>query len=364
MQCQLDTLSKLRTVKAIRQSLKELPHDLYETYDRILARISPADHEFARRVLLWVSFAAAPLTLKELHTAIAIETDMDYLDEESLLHDPSDILSLVSGLIAITDKGYVTIAHMSVKDYLLSPKTRSSQVTSSFALTAKGSNALLCQYCLAYVSFAHFRQGPSKTSEDFLEREEKHPLLRHAALSWPYYYRLAIRNEDLTTSAMQFFSEGGDRKLFMSWVQAINADSLSYWNFYPRHATGLYYAATFGLTDVVDQLIKSGANLNAPGSRYGGTPLHGAVWRNHVPAAKLLLEAGADVDKLDTHRMSPLHLAGVTNNDRMTKLLLSFSANTEITDFKGRKPLEIYASRSKRTGWEAHPPGQSRAKGK
>lgn len=337
MQCQLDTLSKLRTVKAIRQSLSQLPHDLHETYDRILARISTADREFARRVLLWVSFAVTPLTLKELHTAIAIEVDMDYLDEESLLHDPSDILSLVSGLISITELGYVTIAHMSVKDYLLSPETRHSQMASSFALTVNGSNAALFQSCMAYISFAHFQQGPSRSSKEYLERIEKHPLLRHAAISWPYYYRAAIPNKDLTASVMQLFSETGNRKLFMSWVQAINADEFAYWDFYPRHATGLYYAATFGLTDVVEQLIKSGVDLDLPGNRYGGTALHGAVWRGHVPAAQLLLEAGADVNIVDDHLMPALHLAAAENDSELVELLLRFGADTEIRDYKGRK---------------------------
>ncbi|XXG97511.1 hypothetical protein Hte_003816 [Hypoxylon texense] len=341
VQCQLDTLSKLRTVKAIRQSLSQLPQDLHETYDRILARVSTADQEFARRVLLWVSFAATPLTLKELHTAIAIEADMDYLDEESLLHDPNDILSLVSGLISITELGYVTIAHMSVKDYLLSPHIRHSQMASSFALTVKGSNTALFQSCMAYISFAHFRGGPSKTSKDYLERIERHPLLRHAAVSWPYYYRAAIPNDDLTASVMRLFSEPENRELFMSWVQAINAENFADWDFYPRHVTGLYYAATFGLTDVVEQLILSGVDLDLPGNRYGGTALHGAVWRNQVPAAKLLLEAGADINKVDDNLMPPLHLAAVKGYWELVELLSRFGADTEMRDHRGRKPREI-----------------------
>ncbi|KAI1780680.1 hypothetical protein F4818DRAFT_396473 [Hypoxylon cercidicola] len=354
VQCQLDTLSKLRSVKAIRESLSQLPHDLHETYDRILARITTADQEFARRVLLWVSFAVTPLTLKELHTAIAIEADMDYLDEESLLHNPNDILSLVSGLITITDRGHVTLAHMSVKDYLLSSKTQHNQMANRFALTVKDSNAILFKSCMAYITFAYFRRGPSETSKDYLERTERYPLLRHAAVTWPYYYKAAIPNEDLTASVMELFSEKGDRKLFMSWVQAINADKPSFWDFYPRHATGLYYAATYGLTDVVEQLIRSGVNLNRPGNRFGGTALHGAVWRDHVPAAKLLLEAGAGVNMVDDNLMTPLHLAAITNNSTLVKLLLRFSADPEIRDLMGRKALEIRI-RSNHLSWETHP---------
>ncbi|KAI2617477.1 hypothetical protein GGR54DRAFT_208663 [Hypoxylon sp. NC1633] len=340
VQCQLETFSKLRTVKAIRQALSELPQDLYETYDRILARIPKADQEPARRILLWVSFAVSPLTLEELRDAIAIDPDLDHLDEESLLRSAYDILDLVGGLISVTAQGYVTLAHMSVKDYLLSSRIRENQSTKYIALSAEESNAILFRCCMAYISFAPFKKGPSITSEEYLARLDKFPLLRHAAISWSYYYKLAPKRDDLTGAVMRFYDAEANHKLFMSWVQAINADDPFSWDFYPRHATSLYYAASFGLTDIVAELIRSGVALDPAGSRFGGTALHGAAYRSHTPIVKLLLEAGADVNKADFDKITPLHSAATLGDIELAKLLLQYAADVHAGDLVGETPLD------------------------
>ncbi|KAI1454806.1 ankyrin [Annulohypoxylon moriforme] len=339
VQCQLEAFSKLRTVKAIRQSLNRLPQDLHETYDRILARIPKADQESARRILLWVAFSVTPLTLEEIHTAIAIEPQMSHLDEESLLRSPHDILDLVGGLVNVTNQGHITLAHMSVKDYLLSSWIRDSKVTNCFALSTEDAYATLFQYCIAYISFDNFKKGPSTTSEDYVERVKNHPLLRHAAISWPYYYRAATPSEDLNSAVMQLFQKE-NHKLFMSWVQVINADNPFSWDFYPRHATSLYYASTFGLTNIVEELIRLGTDLDLPGSRYGGTALHGAVYRLHTPIVKLLLEAGADVNKADFLKVSPLHTAATLDDIELIQLLLRYSANIKAIDDMGESPID------------------------
>ncbi|KAI1404171.1 ankyrin repeat-containing domain protein [Hypoxylon fuscum] len=274
-----------------------------------------------------------------MHTAIAIESHIDHIDEEALLRYPHDILDLVGGLLNVTDKGYVTLAHMSIKDYLLTSKVRDGQATSNFSLSADHSNAVLFRCCMAYISFAHFREGPSRSSEDYFLRVKKFPLFRHAAISWPYYYRAATPSEDLRVIAMRLFEEG-NRSLFTSWVQCINADNPFCWDFYPRHATSLYYAATFGLTNIVEGLIRLRVNLDLPGSRYGGTALHGAVYRLHTPVVKLLLEAGADINKADFLKVTPLHTAATLGDIDLIKLLLHFSADTKATDNVGESPLE------------------------
>ena len=55
-------------------------------------------------------------------------------------------------------------------------------------------------------------------------------------------------------------------------------------------------------------LIAAGANVEAAAND-GMRPLHTASRRDHVAAATLLLDAGADVNALDNARRSPLSQA-------------------------------------------------------
>ncbi|KAI0165473.1 hypothetical protein GGR52DRAFT_575564 [Hypoxylon sp. FL1284] len=337
--CQIEALSQLRTVKAIRRSLEELPRDLHETYDRILARISRVDRDLARRVLLWVSFAVTPLTLEEIRSAIAIEPELDHLDDECLLRSQYEIPSLVGGLVHVTDHGHVMLAHMSVKDYLLFPELRGSDAFRYFHFSVQDSNAELFRYCMAYLSFRLFEKGPSDTCEDYQERVRAFPLLRHAAISWPYLYQAAAPSQATDDAVMSFFAEE-NRTVTMSWVQIVNADTPSLWSFYPRHATSLYYAATFGLTAAVQRLIGRGVDLDAPGSRYGGTALHGAAYRMHKPSVILLLEAGADANKADFLNVMPLHTAATLKDVKLVKLLLRFLININAINTAGKNLIK------------------------
>lgn len=337
-------MSSLRTVKAIRKSLNELPSGLSETYDRILIRLSKVDQEIARRILLWVSFAVIPLTIEEVHIGIAIEWDDDYLDEESLLHSPLDILNLVGGLVRVSGNGYVSLAHKSVKDYLLSSEIRDRPLVAKFAFTAEDSKMELFRGCMAYISFKELRQGPSMTSDSYLERLQRLPLLKHASIAWPYYYRGAALSKELHDTVLRFFADV-NRSAFMAWVQVINADNPFSWDFYPRHATSLYYAATFGLIEIVKDLINQKVSLDSPGSRFGGTALHGAVYRSHLPIVEALLQAGADVNRVDYLGVSPLHTAATLGNLDLIELLLRFSADATMADDMGETPCD-WAERS------------------
>ncbi|KAK7749127.1 hypothetical protein SLS62_008414 [Diatrype stigma] len=343
------------------QNSTALPHGLNETYDRILTGLSKEDQEIAQKILAWVSFAVIPLTMEELQIAIAIEWDDDHLDEESLLRSPLDILSLVSGLVNVSDNGYVSLAHKSVRDYLLSPETRSRPHVARFALSAEDSKAELFRSCMTYICFKEFRQGPSATSHGYIERLRQFPLLKHASIAWAYYYRGATRSKELHDTVLRFFADE-NRGAFMAWVQTINADNPFCWDFYPRHATSLYYAATFGLTEVVRDLVDRKVPLDSPGSRFGGTALHGAVYRSHIPVVETLLEAGADVNRVDYLGVSPLHTAATLGNLELIELLLRFSADAAVPDEMGETPCD-WAEKSGQAKVRERLQGNNRGRG-
>ncbi|KAJ8126744.1 hypothetical protein O1611_g6895 [Lasiodiplodia mahajangana] len=68
----------------------------------------------------------------------------------------------------------------------------------------------------------------------------------------------------------------------------------------------------------------------------------------HISVAKILLDAGADVNKSDFLQVTPLHTAATLGDMGLIRLLLSFMANREAIDGMGEKP-EHWAYKSGQT---------------
>ena len=63
--------------------------------------------------------------------------------------------------------------------------------------------------------------------------------------------------------------------------------------------TVLLLAVPGGHMDVVELLLKNGADVNASDENYGRAALHVASRENHFDVVKLLIQNGADVTALD-----------------------------------------------------------------
>jgi ankyrin repeat protein len=117
--------------------------------------------------------------------------------------------------------------------------------------------------------------------------------------------------------------------------------------------TALHAAAQEGRMNVVELLIKSGANVNArtPG---GTTPLHLASDRNRLAVVNALLAAKADPNLLD-YRGTPLHAALYQGNADLAIALLEHGADPNArSPYDGATPLmavsgvmvDVYPERS------------------
>ena len=336
-QCQLDSIATLRTVRAVHQALEDLPAGLDETYANVLRKVPKNEAILVRRILSWLAFAVLPLTISEVYEAVAIERGTECLDEDPRLGSTTDILILCGNLISLSDRGHLGLAHLSVKDYLLSQTIRNEGKVSEYALDANSAYADLAMDCLTYLQFSELATGPSTSAEAYAQRLEQLPFLKHAATAWPYYVRSCPAPLELIDLTYQFF--GSDKRpAFMSWVQVLNADYPFKWNRYSTHATPLYYAASFGLTSTVRHIVSQGVDLNAPGSCFGGTALHAAAWRGYTDAAAVLLDHGAEPNRSDVDGVSPLHSAASCGNLEMIRLLLKYGASRDVKDQDGETP--------------------------
>lgn len=291
-----------------------------------------------KSTLEWLCFSFTPISLDELHEALAIEVDSDHIDHEDRLCSPMDIFKLGNSLFELSSSGHVNLAHLSVRDYLLSSEYAKTRRRFYTNLTLYDSHRSLALKCLTYLLQRDLASGPAPTAEDYVKRLQDLPFLKHAASSWPYHanrvFSLAskaaseqgkVELEDMTALILELFSPSR-RNNFMAWVQCLNASYNFKWDIFPRHATALYYAASFGMHMIVERLIQDlnfyPGDLDAPGSRYGGTPIHGAAYRQHASTVGVLLEAGASAAKADFNGVTPLHSASANGDLVVMKLLL------------------------------------------
>ena len=284
------------------------------------------------------------MTLEELNEALTIEIGSNRLDEDSRLSSPNDLVDLCGNLVMASDQNTITLAHLSVRDYLLSSEIRQNGDVSAFAMNEEEANEELAMYCLTYLDLHSLGSGPCVTHEDYAERIARHPLLKYASVTWAYYVRASGGTQELRSRMWYLFSPQRRAK-FMSWVQVLNADWDDEWNSYPSHATPLYYAASFGLAEMVDLLIKDGADVNAPGGRFHGRPLHTAIMRLHIPIVKMLLKAGANPNQPGTEEVTPLHMAAAVGNIEMITLLLRCGALKTLDDCEAEMP-HVWALRA------------------
>ncbi|KAF8476263.1 hypothetical protein JB92DRAFT_1882864 [Gautieria morchelliformis] len=167
--CQLDALRKCRSPHELKKALTNLPKTLYEAYDRILLDIDEANRDDALKLLQWLAFSVRKVSLRESVEVLATDPDGEngpLFDPDRRFDDPRDILTLCSGLVTVTDIGgafhypedlnapgkvtELTLAHFSVREYLVSESLRTNGELSFYHCDTKLANTFIAKTCLPY----------------------------------------------------------------------------------------------------------------------------------------------------------------------------------------------------------------------
>jgi hypothetical protein len=99
--------------------------------------------------------------------------------------------------------------------------------------------------------------------------------------------------------------------------------------------------------EIVETLVKLGANINYRGKNNHRFPLERAACFNDIKIMKFLLENGAEIDLIDSSKSTALHKASMFGCIDAVKLLLDFGASATIKKYDGETALDV-AKRFKR----------------
>ncbi|KAF8239814.1 hypothetical protein L208DRAFT_1102904, partial [Tricholoma matsutake] len=265
--------------------LKNLPHDLNQTYQQIFAKIRPHHHGIVLTILQWLAFSKAPLTLDQICEVVGIVMD----DNKYPKFEPGkkwtrqSVEKNCANLVTVMDEE-IKLAHFSVKEYLIGLGAKFDKEHSS---------CFIAKSCLGYLL--------QFTTLNSLNRENinNFQLAPYAAKYWVDHSQDA--GESSTTPSVleklmdDLFQPSG--AAFVTWVQVWNPDKP--WELIDLArrpaASSLYYASFLGLFHEVQILIQKGEDVNAQGG-FQGNALQAASSRGHQEIVKLLIEKGADVN--------------------------------------------------------------------
>ena len=106
--------------------------------------------------------------------------------------------------------------------------------------------------------------------------------------------------------------------------------------------TSLHGAADGGHCGVIEELLKSKADVNAKDSG-GIAPLHFAAFKGHRDAVKMLLKNGANVNSVNKDNHTALHVAAKGGHCNVIEELCNSAADINAVDSDGKTPLHIAA---------------------
>lgn len=126
----------------------------------------------------------------------------------------------------------------------------------------------------------------------------------------------------------------------ISHLLSVNPDLLSQYS--PHGFTALAMAVHFGNEDIVRFLLRHGADPHLFSQNgYRVYPLHTAIDANFEVIAKMLIEAGAEVNCVQSSGMTPLHFAAQNGNIELLIVLLEKGASVEYKNEHGKTASDL-----------------------
>ena len=161
---------------------------------------------------------------------------------------------------------------------------------------------------------------------------------RKLLLTTPYQKRLKelwkelLKEKPVNEKKLYDASKEGDTEMVMKLCKNPVVDVNVVITLMDQHlhqSTPLIMAARGGHEEVIRVLLKAGAEVNKM-VKHGMSPLHLAVSFGHIEIVKLLLESGADPNEESSGRVTSLQLAALKGYHDVCKVLLQAGARVDI----------------------------------
>ncbi|KAF7971657.1 hypothetical protein HWV62_20620 [Athelia sp. TMB] len=358
---QIDELLKCFTSCAVEEQLKLLPKDLNGMYERTLT--CSANAKELKQLLIWLAFSVRQLLVEELAGVMAIDfsqKDTPTYNSGNLFFSPTHVLDLCTGFVTCvpisagrvhrkdiythsreaTDPGTVKLAHMSVKDYLVSERIKNG-AASFFGISATLAHtkitATLAHTKITATSLAYLLHLGSLSSFSDEVTFTDFPLVRYAAENWLQHVGWGRSNEAPVWQLMICMFSRGHNAL-ANCIELQDPHRRSRWgdscSQTVREIKGtppLYYASLLGMEELVKEILSRGEDVQARGGPCDNA-LQAASYHGHEGVVQILLEHGAHVNTHGGKYTNALRAAFHGGHVNVARLLLEHEADVTVRE--------------------------------
>jgi hypothetical protein len=315
-------------LRPTRQALTSMPElDLNILYGHMVDQVTDNHHDAVFSMLRWVTYAARPLHVQELHAAMQIQIGSEL--------PCADIINVSAGLLVIDGSDTVRLTHSTVREYL---QFRMKENWEEVSLEAHESIAYTCLKTLhaeALLQSLHLLlvNLPEKGDSD----SRQQALVSYAQQNWIFHYQIAEGRSGYLAGCLYGLLKSSLEQQEIATKEAQSqcsnsTDKYASWGL-PHHGrlmpldilnTALAVGSRHGFRKLVNLVLDMGADVNYNSGPERLTPLCWASRFGHLSIAEMLIQYGANLYLASSSGNTPLVYATAAGHVHIVDRLLHF----------------------------------------
>lgn len=347
------------------EKTEALPASLDALYGNILDRLDSHTWSLIMQALPWLLTATRPLHTNELRFAMALDMIADYDTIRGRMVSEAALTALCPSLIIVSEQGFVSFAHSSIRDFLFHPQTNRK-----FRFDPRAVHEKLAALCLrslylpgfnARDTFLYLRSQKVRTKDEMVDLAAQFHLLGYASANWYLHANIVGESQKIWKCFDAFLARHSSVKLWL--MLCLYDDSLSAqagWAFdtdelrLPIIHIPVMIKSTYLVEMLVqerlhdDQINAINYNMRNSDSRYRrpNLPINGGVLHFEdldLNMIKCLVRLGADIGLRDKQLHSPVQLAMLRRNQDLAMMLIQCARESNPLALKNNTRIVLEA---------------------
>ena len=342
-----------------------LPANLDALYENVLSRLDSHKLLLTLQAFPWLLAATRPLHTNELRFAMALDTQANYSAVCSKMVKEATLRDLCPSLINVNERGYVSFAHSSIRDFLFHPKT-----TERFRFDPQAVHeklAVLCLQCLCLPGFdaeatrEYLRSQNVRTDNEMVDLVAQFYLLEYASANWYLHARVVGQSLGIWKSFDKLLTNTPSLKL---WLMLCLYDDSVFaqqgWHTLGDYAPppSIHLAVFVENTYLVQMLVREklpNGGINEinydwenrdPRYRKLDLPEDGSVLHFRdldLEMTKCLIRLGADIGLRNARGQDPIQLAMCHRNHDLAVMLIECARERDLSVLKNNTRMLLDA---------------------